>query len=101
MAKVRTHKKQVEQARGGLSQDGIRQAVNARRRARGEAIKGYNLSLKALREQNRPSAKEQLKKLDFRLGKGQGATRERAKLAEKIKSNKDKESQNAASGFID
>ena len=55
---------------------------NARTKQRNAARKAINLKAEA--DRKRLSPKDQLAALDFRLGAGQGAKRERAKLAERL-----------------
>ena len=83
--KTRTHKRSVENARSSMSPEQISRAKNNRCKERSAARKAQNLQMMEEQRKNRPSAKQQLANLDFRLGKGEGAKKERAKLAKLIK----------------
>jgi hypothetical protein len=82
MAGVRTHKHKIEMQRGNLSQEALRQITNTRRCHSGLARKKINKERAEKRVKRRPSV--QLHLLDCRLGEGDGAARERARLNKKV-----------------
>lgn len=85
--KVRTHKRSVEASNASMSPDMVSAAKNAAKRNRGERRKAANIS--AMKQQANERAKpgyatKQTAKLDARLGKGAGASRERARLSKMV-----------------
>jgi hypothetical protein len=76
----RTHKKSVDASHAGMSTEQVHAGKMAARRSRSQARKKANV---AHDKANKKSPADQLAALDFRLGKGEGAKRERSKLITK------------------
>ena len=83
----RTHKRNVEQQQSRLSPEAIRANKCERTKARRAAVsRELQAEAQARTDAWRSlSYEEQLKRLDYRLGKGVGATKQRARIAEAIK----------------
>lgn len=78
----RSHAKQVRDSQRNLTPEQIRLAKNARCKARRAAR--LQEKLERFESGRATSPTEQLKRLDWRLGKGVGAKRERARLLAKL-----------------
>lgn len=79
---LRTHKASVDRAHAGLSPENLRQGKCAAKRNAGLTRKAYNIANASAKRERDP--RKQLAKLDFRLGVGVGAKRERARLQKLI-----------------
>jgi hypothetical protein len=73
----RTHKKSVDASHAGMSTEQVHAGKMAARRSRSQARKKANV---AHDKANKKSPADQLAALDFRLGKSEGAKRERKRL---------------------
>lgn len=78
----RTYKRSVEASQARLTPQQIREAKNARCVARRSARRDERAKIAAERKAATPQ--EQLQRLDWRLGRDVGATRERARLLQRI-----------------
>jgi hypothetical protein len=82
--KKRTYKAVLEASRAGMSPESVHQGKCAAKRSARAARKADNFDKNHLRNTNKPTPEQQLARLDFRLGKGIGAGRERKRLLAKI-----------------
>lgn len=80
----RTYAKRIVAARGNLTDTQVSAAKNARCKARNEARKVAIANAIESRGRAKRTPAEQIAELDFRLGVGIGAKRERARLAKLI-----------------
>lgn len=88
---ARTHKHAMDMQRGGLSPEAKRQANNQRRKAAALTRKARLRAETEVRQRERDklSPAEQLQRLDWRLGNGKGAKRERSRLKKLLESQKE------------
>ena len=68
----------------GKSPEQISADKCAMKRARNERLKAYNISVAEEKRKNRPTPQVQLQRLDWRFGKGEGAVKERKRLAGRV-----------------
>jgi len=87
MTEKRTYKANLEKSRAGLSAEAIHRGKCAAKRNAREARKAASIA-RAFEQKGRAKASDypakQLVKLDFRLGVGVGAKRERTKLEKRL-----------------